>query len=144
MGLFGMLNKKFGYSEENMIKSFNEILPAIGSQSLCSVGVSLKTKSLLKSKVIASGFAAITNTNLLVVYTVIPVKEVAIYGYTAPKKLLIKEHMGNKVVESELYNIRSQDFESLILEIAPSLSGFPNQQSDMEYFISILESYIKE
>ena len=144
MGIFEAINKKTGYSEENMIKAFDEFLPAIGSQALCSLGVSFKPKALFKSKIIASGFAAITNTNLLAAYTLMPVKGVGLYDYNSPKKLLIKEHIGNKVVEAKLFNIRSQEFEDLILEIAPKIPGFPNQQSDMEYFISLLESHVTQ
>lgn len=145
MGLFGMLNKVSGYSEENMTKSFHEILPAIASKALCSVGVSLKTKTLLRSKSIASGFAAITDTNLLVVYTVIPIKSAAIYAFNLPKKLIIKNHIANqKIIEGKLFNIHSQEFDDLLLQIAPKIEAFPHQESNLEYFISILESHKTE
>ena len=62
MSLFGTLNKMSGYSEENMIKSFNEILPAIGSKALCPIGVSFKVKTLLSSKPTGSGFVTLTDT----------------------------------------------------------------------------------
>ena len=58
MGLFGILNKISGYTEENMIKCFDQLLTPLASQALCSIGVSLKTKTLFSSKAIASGFAA--------------------------------------------------------------------------------------
>ncbi len=142
MGLFGMLNKMSGYSEENMIKSLNEFLPAIGSKALCSVGVALKTKTLLKSKVFASGFACITDTNLLVVYTIMPIKSAALYDFHSPKKLLVKNHVaGQKIIEGKLFNIHSQEFDEVILQIAPKIETFPSQEFNLEYFLSILEKY---
>ena len=90
MGLFGILNKISGYTEENMIKCFDQLLTPLASQALCSIGVSLKTKTLFSSKAIASGFAAITNTNILVLYTIIPVKSAALYDFHSPKKLTIQ------------------------------------------------------
>lgn len=146
MGLFGMLNKVSGYSEENMAKSFHEVLPAIGSKAVCSLGVSLRTRiGLLKSKATVSGFAAITDTKLLVLYAVIPFKSAAIYGLTTAKKLTVKNHIaGQKIVEGAFFNIRSQEFDDLILQIAPEIDGFPHQSSNFEYFISMLESYKTE
>lgn len=145
MGLFGMLNKASGYSEEGMVKHLNEILPAISSKALCSVGVSLKAKTLFSSKSIASGFAAITDTSILVVYTIIPFKSAALYDFNSPKKLIIKNHIANqKIIEGKLFNIHTKEFDDLVLQVAPKIDAFPHQESELEYFLSILGSHTTE
>ena len=81
MGLFGALNKMSGYSADNMNKVFDEFLPVMDSKAICPIGISLKAKGLFSSKPIASGFATITDTSLFVIYTMIPIKGVAIYDF---------------------------------------------------------------
>lgn len=142
MGLFGILNKISGYTEENMIKCFDQLLTPLASQALCSIGVSLKTKTLFSSKAIASGFAAITNTNILVLYTIIPVKSAALYDFNSPKKLTIKKSMANQIIiEGKLFNIHTQEFDDVSLQTAPHIDGFPSQASNLEYFTTILEPH---
>ena len=128
-----------------MIKSFNEILPAIKSKALCSVGVSLKTKAMLSVKITASGFAAITDTNMLVVYTVIPIKSAAIFDINSLKKLTVKNHFADqKIVEGKFLNLYTKEYDDLILQIAPRIEAFPNQESNLERFLSILEAHSTE
>ena len=145
MGLFGTLNKMSGYSEENMIKSFNEILPAIGSKALCPIGVSFKVKTLLSSKPTGSGFVTLTDTNHLVIYTVIPFKSAAIYNFHSPKKLSIKDTVANqKIISAKLFNLRSQEFDDLLFQTGSKIDGFPHQAEHFANFISTLQQFVTE
>ena len=112
MGLFGALNKMSGYSAENMNKVFDEFLPVMDSKAICPIGISLKAKGLFSSKPIASGFATITDTSLFVIYTMIPIKGVAIYDFRNAKRLVIRNQIANqKVIDAKLLNLRTQEFE---------------------------------
>ena len=108
MGLFGALNKMSGYSADNMNKVFDEFLPVMDSKAICPIGISLKAKGLFSSKPIASGFATITNTSLFVIYTMIPIKGVAIYDFRNAKRLVIRNQIANqKVIDAKLLNLQS-------------------------------------
>ena len=132
MGLFGALNKMSGYSAENMNKVFDEFLPVMDSKAICPIGISLKAKGLFSSKPIASGFATITNTSLFVIYTMIPIKGVAIYDFRNAKKLVIRNQIANqKVIDAKLLNLRTHEFEDVCLQTAPKINGFPQQETNL-------------
>ncbi|MCM1227052.1 MAG: hypothetical protein NC320_06445 [Clostridium sp.] len=142
MGILGAINKAFGYSEENMMKQLNEILAYLGTEAECPISVSLKTKTLLSSKAYASGFATITGGNVLLLRTVMPVNGAGLYDISTPKKLIIKENMfGHTVIEGKFLDIKAKDYESLIMEAAPKVDGFPNQEYNLNRFIDIIDQY---
>ena len=138
MGLFGALNKMSGYSAENMNKVFDEFLPVMDSKAICPIGISLKAKGLFSSKPIASGFATITDTSLFVIYTMIPIKGVAIYDFRNAKRLVIRNQIANqKVIDAKLLNLRTQEFEDVCLQTAPKINGFPQQESNAYHFKAV-------
>ena len=141
MGLFGALNKMSGYSADNMNKVFDEFLPVMDSKAICPIGISLKAKGLFSSKPIASGFATITNTSLFVIYTMIPIKGVAIYDFRNAKRLVIRNQ---KVIDAKLLNLRTQEFEDVYLQTAPKINGFPQQETNLNQMLAILKPYLTE
>lgn len=146
MGLFEMLNKASGYSEENMMKAFDSALGKMGATALYPIAVSFKRKvTLLQSKVYATGYAAITSTNGLLVYTVTPVKGAGLYDYISSKNLKIKNAVaGQKIIEGNFLNVSAMEFDELILQVSPNVGAFPNQASNLEQFLSVLEQYKTE
>jgi len=145
MGLFGALNKMSGYSADNMNKVFDEFLPVMDSKAICPIGISLKAKGLFSSKPIASGFATITDTSLFVIYTMIPIKGVAIYDFRNAKKLVIRNQIANqKVIDAKLLNLRTQEFEDVCLQTAPKINGFPQQETNLNQMLTILKPYLTE
>lgn len=145
MGLVGMLNNLSGYSEENMEKTFGEILPKINSKALCSVGITLNVRTSLfvfKTKTIAAGFAAITDKDTLIIYTVTPIKSMAVYDINSPEKLIIKNRIANqKSIEYRFLNLYTHEIDDMLLVTRPNIAGFPHQASNLEYFLSILEKH---
>ena len=143
MGLLSALNKMSGYSAENMNKVFDELLPALDSKAICPI--SLKAKGLFTSKPIASGFATITDTSLFVIYTMIPIKGIAIYDFRNAKKLVIRNQIANqKVIDAKLLNLRTHEFEDVCLQTAPKINGFPQQETNLNQMLIILKPYLTE
>lgn len=143
MGLFGALNKMAGYSEEKMMEVFHDILQSIDSKPLCPISVAFKKNvSALRQRVYASGYATITDTNALFVYTAMPIKGAAIYNYESPKKLQIKDTVaGQKVIEGKFLNMKTMEFDDLILQVSYKVDGFSNQKTNLEHFLFILEQH---
>ena len=72
-------------------------------------------------------------------------KSAALYDFHSPKKLTIKKGMANQIIiEGKLFNIHTQEFDDVILQTAPHIDGFPNQATNLEYFITILEPHKTE
>ena len=110
-----------------------------------SIGVSFKVKTLLSSKPTGSGFVTLTDTNHLVIYTVIPFKSAAIYDFHSPKKLSIKDTVANqKIISAKLFNLRSQEFDDLLFQTGSKIDGFPHQAEHFANFISTLEQFVTE
>lgn len=143
MGLFGMLNKASGYSEEKMNQTFNGILSQLNDKAICPIAVSFKRRvSLFQSKVYGSGFATLTEKGALVVHVLMPVKGTAIYNFNSPKKLTVKDAIaGQKVMEGTFLNLYSKQFEELILQFGPKVEAFPNQNDNFDLFLSYLNDY---
>lgn len=142
MGIFGAINKTFGYSEENMMKQLSEITAYLGTEAEFPIAVSLKAKGLFMSKTYASGFAAITGGNILLLRTVMPISGAGLYDISTPKKLIINENkFGHTLIECEFLDIKAKDYESLMIEAAPKVGGFPNQEYNLNRFVDVLEKY---
>ena len=115
------------------------------SKAICPIGISLKAKGLFSSKPIASGFATITNTSLFVIYTMIPIKGIAIYDFRNAKRLVIRNQIANqKVIDANLLNLRTQEFEDVCLQTAPKINGFPQQETNLNQMLAILKPYLTE
>lgn len=143
MGLFGILNKASGYSDEKMNETFEGILRQLNDTAICPIAVSFKRRvSLFQTKVYGSGFATITEKGALVVHVLMPVKGTAIYNFVSPKKLTIKDAIaGQKVMEGTFLNLYSKQFEELILQFGPNVEAFPNQKKNFNFFLSALDNY---
>ncbi len=143
MGLLEKMNASSGYCAENMVRTFNAVLSPLNQKPICSIAVAFKQKvSLLGSSVIyGSGFVAITESGALITHT-LPYNQTAAYNFTMPKHLTLKNTLAKqKIMEGTFLNLSTQQYEKLVIQFAPKVASFPDQNDNFERFCAFCEQY---